>query len=89
MLSAVLNLKPPVILPISPMTLVCPLCSAKPGHDCETVSGVHLPLVHVARIKTAAARDAAAKRKSRPTSTYEIESRDAEEKLAAATKRKK
>ena len=22
---------PPVILPISPMTLVCPLCSAKPG----------------------------------------------------------
>jgi hypothetical protein len=64
------------------MTLVCPLCSAKPGQDCETVSGIALPLVHVARIKTAAARDAA-KREHRPTSAYEIESRDAEEKLAA------
>jgi len=64
-------------------------CKAKPGHDCETVSGLALPLVQVARIKTAAARDAAAKRERPSTSAYKIESHDAEEKLAAAKKRKK
>jgi hypothetical protein len=31
-------------LPISPMTFVCPLWSAKLGHDCETVTGIHLPI---------------------------------------------
>jgi hypothetical protein len=72
------------------MTLVCPLCSAKPGHDCETVTGIHLPLVHVVRVKAAAARNVAVRKaRSRPTSLWEIESHDAEEKLAAATKRKK
>ncbi len=65
------------------------LCKAKPGHDCETVCGLALPLVQVARIKTAAARDAAAKRERRSTSAHNMESRDAEEKLAAAKKRKK
>ena len=84
------KLRPPARLLISPMTLVCPLCSAKPGQDCETVAGIHLPIVHVARVKAAAARDAAVRKaRSRPTSLYEIESRDAEEKLEAATKRKK
>jgi hypothetical protein len=53
------------------------------------VSGLALPLVQVARIKTAAARDAAAKRERSSTSAYKIESHDAEEKLAAAKKRKK
>src|SRR3979409_2414295 len=86
----VVKLRPPATLPISPMTLACPLCSAKPGHDCETVAGIHLPTVHVARVKAAAARDAAVRKgRSRPTSLYEIESRDAEEKLAAATRGKK
>ena len=73
----VVKLRPPARLPISPMTLVCPLCSAKPGHDCETVTGIHLPIVHVARVKAAAARDLAVRKaRSRPTSLYEIESRD-------------
>jgi hypothetical protein len=54
------------------------------------VAGIHLPTVHVARVKAAAARDAAVRKgRSRPTSLYEIESRDAEEKLAAATRGKK
>jgi hypothetical protein len=36
-------------LPISQMTLVCPLCSAKPDKFCETASGIHLEIRHVAR----------------------------------------
>ena len=67
MLSAVLNVKRPVFLHTSPMAFVFPLCGAKPGHDCKTVSRIPLPLVHVARIKTAAARYAATKRGRRPT----------------------
>ena len=54
------------VLPISPITLVCPLCHAKPGKDCETPSGMYLPLVHVARIKAAAKFDRSAKKKSAP-----------------------
>ena len=42
MLSDVVNLKSPVTLATSPMALVYPLCGAKPGHDCQTVTGIHL-----------------------------------------------
>jgi hypothetical protein len=42
------------MLPTSPVTLACPRCKAKPGHDCVMLSG-KAPLVHVARIKAAAA----------------------------------
>lgn len=48
-------------LPVSPITLPCPLCGAKPGHDCETPSNVRLYIVHVARIKAAATMDLARK----------------------------
>jgi len=51
------------ILPISPMTLVCPLCDAKPGKNCKTDSGGNLEIVHVARITAAARVDAAKKEK--------------------------
>jgi len=44
-------------LPISPITLPCPVCGAKPGHDCETPSKVRLYVVHLARIKAAAEMD--------------------------------
>jgi hypothetical protein len=48
----------PEVLPISPMTLTCPHCKASPGHDCETSAG-GFALLHVARVKGAAALDAA------------------------------
>jgi hypothetical protein len=44
-------------LPISPITLPCPVCGAKPGHDCETPSRVRLYVIHLARIKAAAKTD--------------------------------
>ena len=47
---------------VSPMTLVCPLCGAKPGCACETASGGTLEIIHVTRIKAAAAKDAAKKK---------------------------
>jgi hypothetical protein len=47
---------------VSPMTLVCPLCGAKPGYACETASGGALEIIHVGRIKAAAAKDAAMKK---------------------------
>jgi len=40
-------------LPISPISLVCPFCKARPGRDCTTTSGV-FSAIHVARIKAAA-----------------------------------
>jgi hypothetical protein len=49
-------------LPISPMTLWCPSCGAKPGHDCETPSKVRLYVVHLARVKAAAKMDKDAKK---------------------------
>ena len=52
----------PEYLPISPMTLVCPLCNAKPNVVCETAAGGELELVHVARIKAAAKLDVAARK---------------------------
>ena len=52
----------PEVLPISPISLDCPLCGAKPGHDCETTSG-GLSAVHLDRIKAAALADKSSKRK--------------------------
>jgi hypothetical protein len=46
-------------LGISPISLVCPLCSAPPGKACGTTAGLKLKVVHVSRIKEAAAKDAA------------------------------
>jgi hypothetical protein len=39
------------------------MCRAKPGKDCGSSAGAHLPLVHVARIKAAAKLDVEAKKK--------------------------
>ena len=52
----------PKHLAISPITLVCELCGAKANKACESSSGGKLELVHVARIKAAAALDLAAKK---------------------------
>jgi hypothetical protein len=51
----------PEILPVSPESVRCPFCGAKSGRDCVTNSG-GFSLVHVARIKAAAAMDLANKR---------------------------
>jgi hypothetical protein len=55
--------KLPAKLSTSPMTLARPLCGAKPGKHCETVSGISLPIVHVQRIEAAVRTDAAAAKK--------------------------
>jgi|HubBroStandDraft_4_1064222.scaffolds.fasta_scaffold1920052_1 hypothetical protein len=44
---------------ISPIALVCPRCGAWPGHVCELFEG-EVEIVHVERIKKAAAMDTAA-----------------------------
>jgi hypothetical protein len=44
-------------LPTSPMNVVCPRCKAENGRNCESSSGVQLPMVHNARIKAAAKED--------------------------------
>jgi hypothetical protein len=49
----------PEYLPVSPVTLVCSECHAKPGKACGTSSGAQLEFVHVARIKAAAKLDRA------------------------------
>jgi hypothetical protein len=49
----------PEYLPISPTTLPCPTCQAKPGEACGTSSGVHLEFVHLARIMVVAKLDQA------------------------------
>jgi hypothetical protein len=54
----------PEYLPVSPITIRCTLCNAKPNKACATSSGGLLEVVHVVRIKTAAKIDAVA-RKSR------------------------
>jgi hypothetical protein len=64
MLSAMAIPKPPPLL-ISPMTLICPKCKARPGQSCLTPVGSALEAVHLQRIEAAAAKDAAAARKSR------------------------
>jgi hypothetical protein len=57
--------KIPEYLPVSPLSLRCPMCHAKPQEVCEIASGGALEFVHVARIKAAAKLDAA--RKNRKT----------------------
>lgn len=54
----------PEVLPVSPLSLACPQCNAKPGKDCVTLSG-GLAVLHLARIKAAAAKDTANKPKAR------------------------
>jgi hypothetical protein len=51
-----------LVLPVAPISLPCPFCKAKPGKDCSTSAG-GFAVLHVARIRAAAARDAANKRK--------------------------
>jgi hypothetical protein len=46
-----------IVLPISPMSLTCPLCNAKPGKACNTSSRTRLEVVHLARIKAPAKSD--------------------------------
>lgn len=53
--------KLPEYIAISPITLVCPRCHAEPGDVCEVVLGEGLEIVHVERIKAAAAVDFIAK----------------------------
>ena len=43
----------PPVLPISPISLECPHCWAKPGHDCKADSG-EFTIIHLARISVAA-----------------------------------
>lgn len=59
-------------LPVSPISLVCPLCKAKRGRDCTTSKG-KLSVVHVERIamavllgKIGALKDKSKKRSLRP-----------------------
>jgi len=49
------------MLPVSPLSIACPFCKAKPMRDCSTSSDGFSEL-HVARIKAAAAQDKANKR---------------------------
>ena len=53
--------KLPGVLRISPLTIACPYCAAKPRRACGTASGGRIEIVHVARLKAAAAMEAAAK----------------------------
>ena len=48
----------PEQLPVNPESLRCPFCGVLPGRECVTSSGIS-SLVHVARIKVAAAIDRA------------------------------
>ena len=47
----------PEHLPISPLTLLCPECHAKPGKDCLNIPGRFVGIVHVSRINAAAKLD--------------------------------
>jgi hypothetical protein len=53
--------KPPLSIAISPVTLACPRCGAAPGVVCEIIGG-GVEVVHVERIKAAAAMDSAAEK---------------------------
>jgi hypothetical protein len=52
----------PEILPTSPISLICPLCKAKPDHDCVTDIG-EFSAIHIARINAAVSIGRAIKRK--------------------------
>jgi len=43
----------PTLLPISPVSLACPACRAKPGHDCTKTSG-GLSAICIERLTAAA-----------------------------------
>jgi len=51
----------PEFLPVSPVSLTCPFCKAKPGKDCATRSG-GIAVLHIQRILVAAAQNKAKKR---------------------------
>ena len=53
--------KLPEYISVNPTTLACPECNAKPGEVCEMLDD-GLAIVHVARIKLAAAADGIAKK---------------------------
>jgi uncharacterized protein (UPF0179 family) len=53
--------KLPEHIAISPITLNCPRCSAQPGQVCDIFDG-EVEVVHVERIKWAAAMDVVAKK---------------------------
>jgi hypothetical protein len=46
----------PAALPVSPITLTCPRCGAKPNYDCIGDAG-GFSAIHLARIEAAAAQD--------------------------------
>ena len=52
----------PDVLPTTPISLICPLCGAKPNRDCIKISG-NLSIIHVARIAAASRADKTMKRK--------------------------
>jgi len=54
---------PALELPISPISLICPLCGAKPNQPCATAKGAELEIVHIARVQAAAKMDAARKKR--------------------------
>lgn len=56
-------------LPTSPMTLPCPVCGARPGHDCRTPANVRLYVVHLARIKAATKMDGDARKQKERSPT--------------------
>ena len=51
----------PEVLPVNPISLVCPFCKAKKGKDCATSSG-GFSVLYLARIQAAALKDSARKR---------------------------
>jgi hypothetical protein len=51
----------PEYVAISPTGITCPRCKAEPGKVCEVLLGDGLEVVHVERIKLAAALDVSAK----------------------------
>jgi hypothetical protein len=55
----------PEYLPVSPISIPCSLCNAKPNKACETSAGGYLEIVHVARIKAAAKMDVTARKARR------------------------
>lgn len=57
--AAILSTKLPAHIAISPMTLACPRCKAEPAKDCEVLPNGQ-QVVHIERIKLAAAMDLAA-----------------------------
>jgi len=89
-----------LVLPTSPLSLICEFCGAGAGRDCKTHESGHRSVMHVARIKAAASKDVErgkGKRHSRMDnlpadvsdliSNYEKESREAEARLRDARKK--